>query len=54
MQPVAALTRQQERRHGIDRQSAVALLEDRPDIDDRVDVVSLRGVSHDGGLRGRG
>ena len=50
--PVAALLRQEESGHGLDRQLAMALLENRADVDHRVDVRPRRRVSHDGRLIG--
>ena len=53
-EPVATLPRQQEGGHGIELKIAVSLLEDRPDVDDKVDVGAGRRVFSHRGMRGTG
>ena len=43
-QPVAALARQQQRGHGLDRELAMALLEDRAQVEHGIQVLARGGV----------
>jgi len=49
--PVATLLGQEKRGHGANGELAMALLEDRPDIDHAVDVGAVRRVFPDRRLR---
>ena len=52
-EPVPSFARQQQSRHGLEHKRAMALLEDRPDIDHGIDVGRGRGKPSDrrgGGL----
>ncbi len=44
-EPQPALSRQEQRRHGVDSQVSVVLLADRTYIDHRVDIVAGGGVA---------